>query len=143
MDFGEIARFFDVSPITIVKYINDIRTLVDRQFIRATADGKRNRRRQSLNTQEYYINRDFYQSLLNGERFIPKDKKCKDVFDFLKTIGQIIHAKEEYQNENQIYVELNSVFKENQHIQFLKDIKMFEVDDQSLLLYLMICARIR
>ena len=67
VDFSELAHYLDINCITLAKYINDIKTLVDRQFIRATADGKRNRRRQSLNSQEYYINRDFYQSLLNGE----------------------------------------------------------------------------
>ncbi|MCX6244687.1 MAG: AAA family ATPase [Bacteroidetes bacterium] len=140
VDFAELAHYFDVNCITLAKYIPDLKILIDRQFLRATTEENRKRRRQSLNTQEYYINRDFYQALLKAEKFSPQVMKAVDVFDFLKTVGQIIRGKEELDNESQLYVEINSVFKENQHIQFLQDLKTFDLDDQSLLIYLMVCS---
>lgn len=140
VDFAELAHYFDVNCITLAKYIPDIKALIDRQFVRATTEENRKRRRQSLNTQEYYINRDFYKALLKSEKFSPQVKKTVDVFDFLKTVGQIIRGKEELENESQLYVEINSVFKENQHIQFLQDLKTFDLDDQSLLIYLTVCS---
>jgi len=140
VDFAELAHYFDVNCITLAKYIPELKILIDRQFVRATTEENRKRRRQSLNTQEYYVNRDFYQVLLKGEHFSPEVKKAVDVFDFLKIVGRIIRGKEELDNESQLYVEINSVFKENQHIQFLQDLKTFDLDDQSLLIYLTVCS---
>jgi len=140
VDFSELAHYLDISCITLAKYLSDIKILIDRQFVRATAEENRKRRRQSLNSQEYYVNREFYQALLKGEKFIPLVKNAVNVFDLLKSVGQIIRGKEELENENQLYVEINAVFKQNQHIQFLQDLKPFNLDDQSLLIYLTVCS---
>ena len=140
VDFSELAHYLDINCITLAKYITDIKILIDRQFVRATTEENRKRRRQSLNSQEYFINRDFYQALLKAEKFSPHVKKAANVFDFLKSVGQIIRGKEELENENQLYVEINVVFKQNQHIQFIQDLKTFNLDDQSLLIYLTVCS---
>ena len=141
VDFAEIARFLNLSCISIAKYLPCIRVLIDRQMVNVTIEETRKRRRQTqLSTEEFCVNKDLYSALLRGERFIPSENKAVDVFDLLKIVGQKIRYKDEYQNEGEVYGELNAVLQQNEHIRFVSDLKMFNLDDPALILYLFLCT---
>ena len=141
VDFADIGRYFDLNCISIAKYIPDLKILIDRQLIRSMTDNDRRRRRQTqLSTQIYYVNRAFYDALQRGEVFEPATKKVADIFDLLKIVGQMITNREEDQKEDELLAEVLSIMEQNSHIQFVQDLKIFSLDDRSLLLFLFICS---
>jgi len=141
IDLAELANFFNVNCITLAKYLPDIKQLINKQLVRATAEENRKRRRQTnLNAEEYYVNRDAYEALLKGNKFVPESCKAADIFDMMKIIRQMINNKEEYLNDADIFVELNALVKQNQHIQFLNDLKVYNLDDNAMLIYLFLCS---
>ncbi len=141
VEFTELSRFFDISPITLAKHIPQIKILIDRQFIRPTAEDNRKRRRQTqLNSQEYFVNKDFYHALTSGEKYAPASRKAGDVFDLMKIVTNIIYTKDEFQNETEVYSVLNQTLEQNNDIQFVIDLKAYNLDNQNLILFLCICS---
>ena len=141
VDFAELARYFDIGCISLAKYLPDLRDLIDRQMIKVTSEENRKRRRQTkLSSEEYYINRDFYNALLKGKRFEPIENNATDVFDLLKIVGEILRNREEHQEDCEVYSEIHALLNQNEHIQFIKDLKIYNLEDQSLLMFLFMCS---
>lgn len=141
VEFTELSRFFDISPITLAKHIPQIKILIDRQFIRPTAEDNRKRRRQTqLNSQEYFVNKDFYHALTTNEKYSPASRKVADVFDLLKIITNVISSKDEYQNEAEVYSVVNETLEQNNDIQFVKDLRVINLDNQDQILFLCLCS---
>jgi SpoVK/Ycf46/Vps4 family AAA+-type ATPase len=141
VEFTELSRFFEISPITLAKHIPQIKILIDRQFIRPTAEDNRKRRRQTqLNSQEYFVNKAFYNALTTNEKYSPASQKAVDVFDLMKIVTNIIDNKDEYKNENDLYAVLNQTLDQNHEIQFVKDLKLINLDNQDQILFLCLCS---
>jgi len=141
LDFASLARFFDVNCISIAKYVPDIKILINKKLIRATVEEHRKRRRQTqLNAEEYYVSPELYDAMLKGEKFVQVELKAIDVFDFLKTVGQIVKNKEEYPDDGEFYTEIQSVLEQNQHLQFVQDLRIFNLEEKSLVMFLFVCS---
>jgi len=141
LDFAALARFFDVNCISIAKYVPDIKILTNKKLIRATVEEHRKRRRQTqLNAEEYYVSPELYDAMLKGEKFVQVELKAIDVFDFLKTVGQIVKNKEEYPDDGEFYTEIQSVLEQNQHLQFVQDLRIFNLEEKSLVMFLFVCS---
>jgi len=141
LDFASLARFFDVNCISIAKYVPDIKILINKKLIRATVEEHRKRRRQTqLNAEEYYVSSELYNAMLKGEKFVQAESKAVDVFDFLKTVGQIVKNKDEFPDDGEFYSEIQSVLEQNQHLQFVKDLRIFNLEEKSLVMFLFVCS---
>jgi len=141
IDFSELAHYLDINCISLAKHLSDIKALVDLQMVRVTIEENRKRRRQTkLATEEYYVSRELYNAVLKGHRFEPSENKATDVFDLLKIVGEILRNREEQQEDSEVYAEIHALLKNNEHIQFVKDLKIYNLEDQSQLMFLFMCS---
>ena len=141
IDFSELAHYLDVNCISLAKHLSDIKALVDLQMVRTTIEENRKRRRQTkLATEEYYVSRELYNSVLKGNKFEPSENKATDVFDLLKIVGEILRNREEQQEDCEVYAEIHVLLNHNEHIQFVRDLKIYNLEDQSLLMFLFMCS---
>lgn len=140
VDMHEIARFFDVNIITVAKNILDFKTLIEKKLIRATTvENRKHRRQEHLNSEEYYIERNVYQSLLTGEKINYKANPAADVYDFLHEVGNVLKGKNDYTSFDELTNEIDSLISENQHLDFIKSLKMFDLTSESIIIYLFVC----
>lgn len=140
IDFSELAHYLDVNCISLAKHLSDIKTLIDLQMVRVTIEENRKRRRQTkLASEEYYVSRELYNAVLKGQRFEPSENKASDVFDLLKIVGEILRNREEHQEDAEVHAEIHSLLNQNEQIQFVRDLKIYNLEDQSLLMFLFMC----
>ena len=139
VDMHEIARFFEVNIITVAKNILDFKTLIEKKLIRATTGENRRRRQQEhLNSEEYFVERNVYQSLLTGSKINNKANPAKDVYDFLHEVGTVLKGKNDYSCFDDLTNEIDSLISENGHLDFIKALKMFDLTPESIIIYLFV-----
>lgn len=139
--FADIARYFDLNGISLARYEADITVLLSRHFIELVSSDERRRfREKRLNACEYYVNKKFYDALQRNELFIPEPSNDLDVFSLLKRIKQLILHKNDYLSESGLMIELSSLLDKNMGLGFVHELRLLDLDDESLLFYLFICS---
>ena len=139
VDVHEIARFLDVNIITVAKHILDFKILIEKKLIRATTVENRKHRQEHLNSEEYFVERNVYQSLITGTKINYKANPAKDVYDFLHEVGNVLKGKNDYTGFDELTNEIDSLINENQHLDFIKALKMFDLTPESIVIYLFVC----
>ncbi len=139
-DISDIGNYLNCSMIRVTTYLKDINVLVEKKIIRSNHGESKKRRRpiSTLNSYEYSVNKDVFESIIQNEgKFTAKSEKLFDIFDLLKACSAII--KDNSFDEEEMTQEIISIVQENFHIPFLQAIDQFDLPADSIVLYIALC----
>jgi len=132
---SEMAKYAGCSTIRIMRYTNDIDVLESRDFIRCCRDrgGMKNR-----------VPIDVVDAFRHNEVYVPKKctgLSCQELFCELEDLFD-----RRYEHEityNKLVQKINSLFMDNEHIEFvskIKDLDLFEEDKMLLVFFSHLCV---
>jgi SpoVK/Ycf46/Vps4 family AAA+-type ATPase len=143
VDLEDIARYIDCSPVSVVSYLPDLDIMAEKKLLRRQVETNRRRRGGggNLNSIEFYVNRDAFESLRKGEKFISKKIETPDVYSlmvYFENVFQNFHQGEYTITE--LHHEILATLNRNITLPFVREIRKLQMDIEDLTLFMLICS---
>jgi len=143
VDLENIADYIGCSPVSVVSYLPDLDIMVEKKLLRRQVENNRRRRGGggNLNNIEFYINRDAFESLRKGEKFISKKIETPDVYSlmvYFESVFQNFHNGESTIPE--LHHEILSTLNRNIDLPFVKELRKFPMEIEDLTFFILICS---
>lgn len=134
VDYDDLARYLDVSTIRILSYAEDIDALVRRRLLRY---------RDANDEDSFDVPQPVIKALKHNEVYELPSRTGLDCAALFEVLDQMF---EDLDNDaitpNGLIEEIESLFKENPQVGFVKQIKELHVSPQDRLLVLFFCQRL-
>jgi AAA+ superfamily predicted ATPase len=143
VDLENIADYIGCSPVSVVSYLPDLDSMVEKKLLRRQVENNRRRRGGggNLNNIEFYVNRDAFESLRKGEKFISKKIETPDVYSlmvYFEGVFQNFHNGEYTITE--LHHEILSMLNRNITLAFVKELRKLPMEIEDLTLFILICS---
>jgi len=143
VDLENIADYIGCSPVSVVSYLPDLDIMVEKKLLRRQVENNRRRRGGggNLNNIEFYVNREAFESLRKGEKFISKKIETPDVYSlmvYFDSVFQNFHNGEYTIPE--LHNEILSTLNRNIDLPFVKELRKFPMEIEDLTFFILICS---
>jgi AAA+ superfamily predicted ATPase len=143
VDLEDMADYIGCSPVSVVSYLPDLDCLVEKKFLRRQTENSRRRRNSggNLNNLKFYVNREAFDSLRKGEKFIPKTAETPDVYALMTYFEGVFRAFHEGEyTVDELHHEVLSTLNRNTSIAFVKELQNFPMEVEDLTFFMLVCS---
>jgi len=143
VDLESMADYIGCSAVSIVSFLSDLDTMVEKKILRRVSENRRRRRggEGNLSNIEFYINREAFESLRIGEKFVSKKIEIPDIYAlmaYFDGVFQVFHDGEYTLPE--LYQEIVSTLNRNKSLSFVKELRKFKMDLDELTFFILLCS---
>lgn len=134
VDLVQIGIHLDLPPIKVAAFSNEIDELVNKRLI--IKQIKLSRKQTPLNINHFSVNKPLVDSILGNKKYTPEYENINDTFDFLKYLEMLFYKITK--TEKLIEIAHNAM-DTNQHLSIVIQINNLKLDDETLILFLILC----
>ncbi len=141
VDLEQMADYFKCSAVSVVGYLTELDNLVEKKLLRRQTENRIKRGKNYLNNIEFYINREAFESLRKGEKFISKTIETPDIYSLMAYFDSVFQDFRggEY-SVPELHNEIRSSLLRNDSFPFIKELKKFPMETEELTLFILLCS---
>ena len=141
IDLEDLASLMKCNPLNIGARIHDFDALINLRLIRKEPIDASRYRKLFPQSWKYHILPELFEPILHGEELARKESRVNNLFALLEGINEIINNR-----DNGVYSfaemerEIHSMMDDNEHLLFVKQIKTFDLTNESFYMLLYLCC---
>jgi len=142
VDVDDISGYVGCPPITILKYIKELEELCKMKLLRREFEDSlsRRRRKPDLNQIRFAINNGALDAILNNEKYKPHQTENLDVYELLETVKGFMDERDNGRlSFEEMSLEIKLVLADNEKQTWIRELMSFQLDDNDLFLFLLLC----